>query len=167
MCLRGELHCVWPDMLHLLCVFCTLYWVGCCVCFGPTNVNAYLCAHSLECFSELVFLFFAYIYLFVGEGYNGPIKKTNRGRGNRKWKKSEMEQVDHDLVNRLVFHLRIYFRYLLPIKRGMRFMLCIFRVMSDSSCLNNVTFRYSLPDSHFAMYIFIDETRKRFGVCFL
>ena len=69
--------------------------------FEVTNVNAYLCAHSLECFSELVFLFFAYIYLLEGEGYSGPIKKTkNQEKGN--WKNSEMVQGDHDLVNRLL-----------------------------------------------------------------
>jgi len=109
--------------------------------FGATNANAYLCDHSLECFSELVFLFFAYIYILGGEEYSGPIKKTkNQEKGNWKWKNSEMEQGDHGLVNRLISHLRMNFRYLLPMERGMRFMLCIFRVMSDSACLNNVSF---------------------------
>ena len=109
--------------------------------FGDTYANAYLCAQSLECFSELVSSFLCLHLSFGGEGYNGPIKKTkNKGRGNKKWKNSEMEQGDHRLVNRLVSHLRIYFRHLLQIERGMRFMLCIFRVMSDSTCLNNVTF---------------------------
>jgi hypothetical protein len=70
-----------------------------------------------------------------------PIKKTkSKEKGNWKWKNSEMEQSDRSLVNRLVSRLRIHFRYLLPIKRGMRFMLCMFRVMSDSACLNNVSF---------------------------
>lgn len=125
------------------CIFCVCFAhytelvVAC--HFGATNANAYLCAHSLECFSELVFLFFAYIYLLGGDGYSGPIKKTkDKEKGNWKWKNSEMEQGDRGLVNRLVSHLRIYFRYLLPIKRGMRFMLCILKVMSDSACLNNV-----------------------------
>jgi hypothetical protein len=71
---------------------------------------------------------------------SGPIKKTKH-KGKGKWKNSEIEQDDYGLVNRLVSHLRIYFRYLLPIERGMHFILCIFKVMSDSACLNNVSFR--------------------------
>ena len=71
--------------LHVACVF------------GATNANVYLCVHSSECFSELVFLFFAYIYLLEGEGYSGPIKKKKKrttqkkgiGSGRtRKWNKA-------------------------------------------------------------------------------
>jgi hypothetical protein len=62
--------------------------------FGATNANVYLCAHSLECFSQLVFLFFAYIYLLGGEGYSGPIKKRRtrkKGTGSERTRKRNKE----------------------------------------------------------------------------
>jgi len=162
--------CIVFDPIHCIFCVCFAHYTYCVAfVFGVTNANAYLCAHCLECFSELVFLFSLLTFIFWGERdivvWSKRLK--NQEKGNWKWKNSDMEQGDHGLVNRLISHLRKYFRYLLPVERGMRFMLCIFRVMSYSACSEPRILWCSLPDSHFAMYSFIYEIRKRFSVCFL
>ena len=78
-----------------------------------------------------------------------------------------MEQGEHGLVNRLVSHIRMYFLYLLAMKKGIRFQVCIFTVTSDMCMSEQRTVWHSVPDSHFAMYSITYEIRKRFGVCFL
>lgn len=47
---------------------------------GATDANAYFSAHSLQCFSELSFLFVSYIYLLKGLGCSGLSVNTNKKR---------------------------------------------------------------------------------------
>jgi len=138
---RGVALCLTRYAASSVCVFCTLYVLRC-VCFRSHKCECLPLRPLFRMFQRISFSFLC-LHLSSGgggDGYSGPIKKTkNQGKGNWKWKNSEMEQGDHGLVNRLISHLRIYFRYLLRVERGMRFMPCIFRVMSDSACVNNAS----------------------------